>query len=648
MFDQDDQPTGGAFVAQTKEQASNAWSSMRAIRPTRRTLPSDLIAGLTFAAVNIPQGLAYALMAGINPVTGLYTLMIATPIGALATGSVFMNVSSTSALAASLGDVMRLYPADSRITALITLVLLMGLFQVVLGLLKLGFVMQFVPNSVMVGFSQGVAVLIILGQLGDLTGYYSARQNRVLQLTDVLLNSHLVVLQSLVIGLITIGLIFLLERSRFSIVRSLALFLAMALTSVVPHLLGWDAVAIVRDVARIPQSLPKLAMPDLALVPDLLLPAAALGILAVVQGATVAQMYPNPNGKYSDVSRDFLGQGIANLATSIFQGIPAGGSISGTAVVVGAGAQTRWANIFGGLLVTLIVLLVGAQAEMLAMPALAGLLIVVGLRMLKPKEVATVWQTGMVPRASATITFGAALVVPLQIAILVGVVVAILLHVFHQAQKILLVELSWSDELFPEERPVPKELPSHAVTTLQVYGSVFFAAAGTFEKLLPAVGNSQRAMVILLLRGYSEVGSTFINALTRYARQLEAHEGRLILAGVSEVIYHQLEKTGAINLLGRDNIFPAEPQWGLSAQKAYGAALGRLGHAPHTYPAWIGTYEASLTASPTAAEAQTERGFYLEELERLSELHKKGILTDEEFTYKKRLLLGMDAGQQET
>jgi SulP family sulfate permease len=635
------------------------------MRPRRHHIVSDLIAGLTFAAVNIPQGLAYALMAGVNPVFGLYTLMIATPIGALVTGSVYMNVSSTSALAASTGDVMETFSPDQRATALVTLVLFIGVFQFVLGVLKLGFIMQFVPNSVMVGFTNGVAVLIILGQLGDFTGYYSPQSNKVLQAADLLLHRYAIVPQTLVVGFTTIALILLFERSRFSIVRNMALFLAMAVASALPWIMSWSMVETVQSVADIPQSLPVFTLPDLSLVTSLLVPAMALGLLGLVQGASVAQMFPNPDGKFSINSRDFLGQGIANLAASFFQGIPAGGSTSSTAIVVNAGAQSRWANIFGGLLVLIIVLLVGNWAEMVAMPALAGLLIVVGARMLNLKAIINVWRTGPIQRVSEGLTFAAALIVPLQTAIMVGVLVAILLHVFQQAQKVSLMELVWSNQIFPEERPAPKVLPSNAITTMLVYGSLFFAAAGTFEKLLPAADQAKRAVVILLLRGHTEVGSTFINALTRYAQQLQSNNGKLMLSGVDEMIYTQLEKTGVLKLIGAENVFLTEARLGSALQRAYASALAWLGGEAPTHPHWLdstGTfqgeeieepaneetsesYPVTQPVSPTAPQPvqlyERDPLLYLEELERLAALKDKGVVTEAEFTEKKHRILGL-------
>ncbi len=174
------------------------------LRISRATLSSDLVAGLTFALVNIPQAMAHALLAAVNPVFGLYTLMLATPVGALFTSATFMNVSSTSALAVAAGDTLVTYPSDERGTVLVTLVLMIGVFQILLGLLRLGWVTRFIPFSVMTGFMTGVAVLIIIGQLGDFTGYYSESTGKINQVADLVLNRESIEWATLAIGLLTI------------------------------------------------------------------------------------------------------------------------------------------------------------------------------------------------------------------------------------------------------------------------------------------------------------------------------------------------------------------------------------------------------------------------------------------------------------
>ena len=157
------------------------------LKPDRALLSSDLVAALTFAVVNVPQAMGHALLATVNPVLGIFTLMVAVPVGAIFNSSVFMNVSTTAALSVAAGVVLVEFPPEQRGEALVVLVLLVGAIQLLAGLFRLGFLVRFVSNAVMTGFLNGVAVLIILGQLSDLTGYASAFSNRVAKAFDLLL-----------------------------------------------------------------------------------------------------------------------------------------------------------------------------------------------------------------------------------------------------------------------------------------------------------------------------------------------------------------------------------------------------------------------------------------------------------------------------
>jgi SulP family sulfate permease len=565
--------TKASLSASAARARARAMAELVKYKPDPANLTSDLIAGFTFAAVNVPQGLAYALLAGLPPVLGLYALMIGTPVGALVTSSVYMNVSSTSALSASVGDALGNAAGDQRVMALAALVAMIGLFQIVLGALKLGWLMRFVPNSVMVGFVTGVAVLIILGQLGNFTGFYSTESGKIKQLADLIVNSDQMSRDTLAVGVLTIVLIVSFERSAL---RRFALVLAMVVASAVPLLMGWTDVRIVRDTADIPRALPALAVPSLSLAGDLVLSAAALALLGLVQGASVSQIFPNPGGKAPDMSRDFIGQGVANVANAFVMGIPVGGSSSGTAVLMNAGAKSRWANIFAGLFVAAIVLLIPNLVEQLAMPALAGLLVIVGLRLINVDAIRSVWQTGRISRVSAGITFVSTLIVPLQTAILIGVIVAVLLMLFQEADKVRINELVWDESGDPIERPGPATLHSAAVTVLDVDGALFFAAAASLEGLLPAADEARNAFVVLRLRGRKEIGTTLINVLGRYAQQLRAGGGGLILAEVSRNVNQQLLKSGAIEKIGAANVFLAEPRVYASTKQAREAALAKL------------------------------------------------------------------------
>jgi SulP family sulfate permease len=559
----------------------------RSLRPDRALLTSDLIAALTFAVVNVPQAMGHALLATVNPVLGIFTLMVAVPVGAIFNSSVFMNVSSTAALSVAAGVVLLDFPADRKVEALVVLVLLVGVIQLLAGLFRLGFLVRFVSNAVMTGFLNGVAVLIILGQLSDLTGYASQFSNRVAQALDLLLRIHQADPWISLIGFLTLGLIVLLLRierlKRFAFIIGIAAATVLLLVLTIPALpsaVSFAAVPTVGDIASIPRALPQFAFPDLSLVPSLLLPALSVAVIGLVQGAGVSQGTPNPDGRYPDVSRDFFGQGAANIATSMASGLPAGGSVSGTALVMSAGGKSRWANIFVGLFVAAIVLLAAPLVELVPMPALAALLIVAGFQGLRIPQALIAWKTGRVSKIVMAVTFVATLVVPLQFAVLFGMALSIVLHVFRQSNKVVVTEWVLQPGGFPLERPTPERLPSHRLTVLHVYGSLFFAAAKNMEEMLPQVSNTTRAVVAINLRGKSEIGSTFVTVLQRYCEALRARDSRLMLVGVDPIVRDQLAKTGILRTIGEENVYIATPQLGESLNRAVADANEWLGQTP--------------------------------------------------------------------
>ena len=560
----------------------------RALRlmPDGTHLVSDLVAGMTFAVVSVPQAMAHALLATVNPVLGIYSLMVAVPVGAILTSSVFINVSTTAALSVAVGAALADIPADMKVEALAILVLLVGAIQLAAGIFRLGFLTRFVSNAVMIGFLNGVAVLIILGQLSDLTGYRSTFSNRVAQALDLVLRIGQIDVQTTIIGgttLTTIVLLLVSPLRRFAFIIAIALatgLLALMAHSSMPMAAYFAAVLTVGDVTAIARSLPEFAVPQLSLVLSLLLPAFSVAIIGLIQGAGVSEGVPNPNGKYPDVSRDFLGQGAANIATSFVGGIPAGGSISGTALIMGAGGKSRWANISVGFFVAAIVLLAAPLVERVPMPALAALLIVAGYQGLRVPQAVVAWKTGRTSAAIMLVTFVATLLVPLQFAVLFGTGLSIGLYVFRQSNKVVVTQWVLQPEGFPIEQAAPPRLASNQLTVLHVYGSLFFAAAKNIEEMLPTVGDATHAVVALALRGKIEIGSTFVNVLQRYAETLRDRNCRLMLVGLDPGVHEQLAKTGVLQLIGEENIFLATPQIGAALNQAVAAATTWLEQKP--------------------------------------------------------------------
>jgi SulP family sulfate permease len=317
------------------------------LKTSRKTVVNDLIAAVVMAAATVPGSLANGVLAGVNPVFGLYSTIAGTTVAAVFTSSVIMNVDTTGATALAAGEILGDIDPAQHLEYLVVLALLVGLFMLLFGILKLGFLTRFISNAVFTGFMSGLGVITILSQVGDLTGYYSQAPNKVFQTLDALFNFRNIDIATMIVGLLTIALIVLVLRTRF---ERYAFLVPMILTSGLVLLPLFDSVATVGDVTEIPQGLPALHLPNLALVPALILPALAIAIIALVQGAGVSQSIPNPDGRYPDPSGDFRGQGMGNIATGFIGGLPVGASVGGTTFLRSIGGVSRLAGYRDGLI----------------------------------------------------------------------------------------------------------------------------------------------------------------------------------------------------------------------------------------------------------------------------------------------------------
>jgi SulP family sulfate permease len=220
---------------------------------SRGNLVADLVAGMTTGVANIPDAMAAAILAGANPVQGLYALMLGTPLGGIFSSSAFMNVSATSALAITAGMALSGYSGEQHATAIATLAVLGGVIMLLAGLLKLGRLLRFVSNSVVIGFLTGVSINVILSQFGDFTGYSSPYTNKAAAALDTLLNLNQISIQTTAIGILTVAVILLMDRTRL---RNFSMLIGMVAGSLAVIVLGWTSVQQVGDVALIPRSLP--------------------------------------------------------------------------------------------------------------------------------------------------------------------------------------------------------------------------------------------------------------------------------------------------------------------------------------------------------------------------------------------------------
>jgi SulP family sulfate permease len=265
---------------------------------------------------------------------------------------------------------------------------------------------------------------------------------------------------------------------------------------------------------------------------------------------------------------------VANVVSGTFRGLPLGGSVGGTGIVISTGARSRWANVFLGAFVAIFVIFFSNAVEQVAMPAIAGALILVGVSIIagNMEEFRDVWDVSMAKRVIMLATFLATLVLPVQTAVLLGVFLSFVDFAFSASQKVTLLALRpTADNTFIEEVP-PAQLADHSTTILFARGNLYFAAVRTIQEQLPAAREAQHAVVILRLRGSSEIGSTFIAALERYADELAAHGGKVLLSGVSEEVLAGLLRTETHETVPLADIFMATPVLGESTRAALAAA----------------------------------------------------------------------------
>jgi len=260
--------------------------------------------------------------------------------------------------------------------------------------------------------------------------------------------------------------------------------------------------------------------------------------------------------------------------SSLFRGMPVGGSVGQTAINVSAGARTRWAAIWSGAWMLVILAALSPLVAKVAMPTLAAILIFAAAGALRPSEVRTIMRTGRISQIAVTSTFLATLFLPVAAAVGIGVVLSLLLQLNKGAMDLSVVELVPAGHGRFTERPAPAHLPSDQVTILDVYGSLLYAGARTLQARLPDPSGSHAPAVVLRLRGRTSLGATFLKVSTEYAERLAEVDGRLYLSGLDPHIAERFRHTGRLEDAAR--IFEATPLVGESTEQARHAAQAWL------------------------------------------------------------------------
>jgi len=388
----------------------------------------DLIAGITVAAVYVPQAMAYALLAGMPPITGLYTAFVATIVAAVFGSSRFLNtgpVAMTCLLSASVLYSLRLEPQTEEWVAYMALLaLLVGIIRLLIGMLRFGFVVDLISHSVVIGFTSAGALVIALSQFGHLFGFPVERTTHIITVVvDILQKIHTTNPYTFGVGVFAFSIIMLSRR----ISRYLpgALISVMATSFVVYHLKLYErGVAIVGSV---PQGLPDPFLPpfDADVVSTMMGGAVVVALFGLIEAVAIAKTLAMRVGDRWDPNQELIGQGLANVAVAFFRGFPAGGSFSRSSLNFVLSARTPLASVVTGALVGLTLLYLAPYFYYLPKATLAAIVLSAVIDLIKPWEIVRLYRINPRDGLAAGITFASVFFMDLWIAITLGITVSL-------------------------------------------------------------------------------------------------------------------------------------------------------------------------------------------------------------------------------
>ena len=394
----------------------------------RAVLRADILAGLTGAIVVLPQGVAFATLAGMPPAYGLYSAMVPCVIAALFGSSRVMVTGPANAISLTVLAIMAplAQPESARYVQLvITLAFMVGIWQLLLALARAGKLIDYVSHTVIVGFTAGAAVLIVNSQIRNFSGVDITRGATVVQ-TIMEFAAHIAQVQMVTIS---IGLLTLLTAILWQPLNRVlpAMLVAIIAGSVVAAFAKWvDPSLVIKTVDALPGALPPWSMPDLSLntLQALLVPSIAMTLLALAEAVSIAQALAKRRHEVLDGNQEFLGQGLANVIGSFFSSYPASGSFNRSGVNVAAGAITPFSAIMASVFLLAILFFVAPLAQFLPLAAVAAILFLVAWNLIDRREIRYLLSDKF-ERITLLATFMSTLVMPLEWAILLGVAVSL-------------------------------------------------------------------------------------------------------------------------------------------------------------------------------------------------------------------------------
>ncbi len=552
----------------------------------KRELRKDLLAGLTVAAIALPQAMAYALIAGVDPRFGLYSAIVVTAVGSLFGSSAHLINGPTNAISlvvfSALASVQSPdQPLDPRNPVpLFLLAGMVGVLQCLVAVFKLGDLTRYISESVILGFMAGAGLLVALGQVGNLLGLEArgdGHQHLISRLWQTLTQGGAVNPYALATGVGTVVLSLGLRwaERRFHLPR-INMLLALIVATLVTGLLGWT----IPRVPQLPAGLPMLHLPPIQLdwVREMAGSAVAIALLGLLEALAIAKSIASQTRQPLDYNKQCLAEGLANLAGGFFQCLPGSGSLTRSSINFHSGAVTRWSGVYAAAAVALATILFYPLARYIPKAALAGLLLVTAARIVDWPRLfyalhATRYDAGLVVATALVCVF-----INVEYSILFGVALSILMFV-PRAARLKVTELAVSPERVVRDRQ-PADPPCPALVLLDLEGELFFGAAPDLDRCCEDLRRRVKSgarIIVLRVKRTRNPDMACLEQLQHFLQEMQTQGVTVLLCGIREDFAQAMKNLNFQDWLPAERVFREESSEDSSTLAAVRRAYELLG-----------------------------------------------------------------------
>lgn len=522
-----------------------------------RFFKKDLLAGLTVGVISLPLAMAFAIASGANPENGIYTTIIAACLVALFGGSKYQVAGPTGAFIPILLSIVLTYGFENLLIA----GLLSGIILIVMGLLDMGSLIKFIPRSVTIGFTAGIAVTIFSGQISNFLGLtgLELHESFLANMNEIIIHLHTINPYSTLTAVICLVVILITPRFLPKVPGSLV---GLILSTIIATLFyPNDVITISSAFGGIPGDLPHMRFPEITLdkVQQLLQPSLTIAILGAIESLLSAVVADGLTGTHHNSNRELIGQGIANMVIPLFGGIPATGAIARTATNIKSGAATRYSIIISAAFVLISMLVLAPYAGLIPLASLAPVLMVVAYNMSQHQAFIGILKVKSLSAGVLVITFLLTVLANLTVAVEVGLLLAMMLFVKRMSEIMVVSQVVPDEENHLIEISEQDSLHTHDCSQISIFsieGPLFFGAAQMFSESIMNTIHYDPKIIILRMSKVPLMDITGENHLRMIVENIQKKGIIVLMSGLNEQPEQKMQKTGLYNKIGADHIFP--------------------------------------------------------------------------------------------